>query len=423
MNALRSYLAARMHRRVFLWIGVTLVTAAAVVVGVYHLAWPHPDAAQREVDRLRRFASGRFAQVWNDPVRRDELARATARDLEVGVRLTDLQGTPLAAFGPACRRTRFTTPVRVDGRAVGHVQVCPPRRWRPSRWGVLASLAVLVLTVWIASGLISRRLLRPLEELAQVARDIGAGKLSSRVKLGRDQAGEVGVLAVTLNDMAARIERQIADQRELLAAVSHEIRTPLGHLRILLELAADQGVDPATVADLEREVREIDGLVDQLLASSRLDFSALRPVALDARAVALDALSRASVPAERLVAPEGPLPFQADPTLVLRALANLLGNAARHGGGVTALRIEADDRTLGFVVEDQGPGFAAEARARAFEPFYQGPDGQRAGRGALGLGLALVRRIALAHGGDAFIEDQTTGAAVGLRIRTAPPGS
>jgi hypothetical protein len=133
MNALRCYVAARMHRRVFLWIGVTLLIATAVVVGVYHLAWPHPDAGQREVDRLRRFAGNRFAEVWRDPARRDALARSTAQDLEVGVRLVDPAGGLLAAHGPACRHRRLTSPVHDDGRLVGHVQLCPPRRWRPSR--------------------------------------------------------------------------------------------------------------------------------------------------------------------------------------------------------------------------------------------------------------------------------------------------
>ena len=138
-------------------------------------------------------------------------------------------------------------------------------------------------------------------EVIRVARDIGDGKLKSRLELGR-HGGELGVLADAINDMAARIERQLADQRELLAAVSHEIRTPLGHMRILLETARDAAATAAVLAELEREVREVDGLVGQLLAGSRLDFGQLDRRPLDLGELAADvatALERRGRPDRR----------------------------------------------------------------------------------------------------------------------------
>ena len=99
--------------------------------------------------------------------------------------------------------------------------------------------------------------------------------------------------------MAGKIERQMRDQRELLAAVSHELRTPLGHVRVIGDLLASTA-DPAHLAQLEREVLEMDRLVGELLAGARLDFSAMTPTRLDAAALAATALERSGLPADRL---------------------------------------------------------------------------------------------------------------------------
>ena len=273
---------------------------------------------------------------------------------------------------------------------------------------VLAVAAVL----WIASGGIAWQLTRPLWQVARVARDIGDGRLESRLELGR-HAGELGLLSDAINDMAARIERQLRGERELLAAVSHEIRTPLGHMRILLESARDRGADPALCDELDREVLEVDRLVGQLLAGSRLDFEALDRRPLEAAELAALALDRAGLPVEILDVVAEETALVGDPTLIARALANLLDNAVRHGGGVSRLGLRPDSGDGGggalvFEVEDRGPGFAADELPRVFESFYRG---RQRGHGSLGLGLALVQRIAAAHGGRAWAENLPGGGA------------
>jgi two-component system OmpR family sensor kinase len=278
--------------------------------------------------------------------------------------------------------------------------------------------------LWMASGAIAWRLIRPLLEVIRVARDIGDGKLKSRLELGRHD-GELGVLSDSINDMAARIERQLADQRELLAAVSHEIRTPLGHMRILLETARERGTGAELVADLEHEVLEVDRLVGQLLAGSRLDFGAIDRRELDAGELAALALERAGIDHDRLDVTVDSARVVGDPTLLARALANLIDNAQGHGGGLTCLRVRASDNPKSsadgvvsvdgeivpevvFEVEDSGPGFTPSEIDRAFESFYRGAS---RGHGSLGLGLALVKRIASAHQGRAWAENRPTGGA------------
>ncbi len=287
--------------------------------------------------------------------------------------------------------------------------------------------------LWMASGAIAWRLIRPLLEVIRVARDIGDGKLKSRLELGRHH-GELGVLSESINDMAARIERQLADQRELLAAVSHEIRTPLGHMRILLETARERGTEPGLVVDLEREVLEVDRLVGQLLAGSRLDFGAMDRRELDAGELAALALERAGIDHDRLDVTVDGARVVGDPTLLARALANMIDNAQGHGGGLTCLRVRCGPNghrlasgsapptvaslsqqelpeiqpEVIFEIEDGGPGFTPSEIDHAFESFYRG---ERRGHGSLGLGLALVKRIAGAHQGRVWAENRDAGGA------------
>jgi signal transduction histidine kinase len=217
--------------------------------------------------------------------------------------------------------------------------------------------------------------------------------------------------------MAGRIEQQLQDQRELLAGVSHELRTPLSRVRLLLELGRSGADLPRTLDEVEGEVVEMDRLVGELLAGARMDFSAMTRVTLDARDVAARGLERAGLPPALLRVEAEQRSFQGDPTLLGRALANLLDNAARHGNGVVAVRVTGEPRALVFSVEDGGPGFARGEEAKLFQPFSRGTSASGREQGGLGLGLALVRRIAEAHGGRAFAENRPAGGArVGFTV-------
>lgn len=291
----------------------------------------------------------------------------------------------------------------------------------PSRLALWLALGGAALILWMASGGIAWAVTRPLVELVSVARDIGEGKLDRRMRLRPmgGHGGEVAILAEAVNTMATRIEQQLADQRELLAAVSHELRTPLGHLRVLIDTAREQpafGAEAQPIfVELEREVVELDGLVDQLLVHSRLEFDRLERLELDPVALAVRALERLGEDASKLEVETEVETIVGDPTLLGRALANLLSNARAHGRGLERLRVhDGDDGKLCFSVEDRGPGFAEGEPERVFASFVQGR--ARAG-GSLGLGLSLVERIAKAHGGRVWARNRDAGGAcVGLSV-------
>ncbi|HLL01530.1 MAG TPA: ATP-binding protein [Myxococcaceae bacterium] len=421
MTRLGRYIRARLHRRIFIWFGLSILVTGLVVSTVMNLAGG--SSWRQEMDRARVFASNRFAEVWNVPERREALVQGISRDLNVDMEVLDTSGALLSRTGAPCERPDLTFPVMREGTELGLVKAC---YWhmRPRRpWRLILPLVLSGAMLWLLSGAIARRLTRPMDELVRTASELGAGKLEARVKLGRGASGEMGVLAEAFNDMAARIERQMADQRELLAAVSHELRTPLARMRVLTEILRDGAGDPKTLDQVDREVVELDALVGELLASSRLDFGQVTSRPLEARELAARALERTGLAAELLSVESPDMALVGDATLLGRALANLLENARRHGQGAEALRIFEREGLLAFCVDDRGPGLLPGEETRIFAPFYRKDRGGEAREaGSLGLGLALVQRIARAHGGEAFAENRPGGGArVGFTVQRAGP--
>ena len=269
------------------------------------------------------------------------------------------------------------------------------RAWLTAHpWRAVLLFGIPALCLWTAAGRIARRISEPIYELTRAAKEIGQGNLAARASLGRGAIGEIGVLSSAFNDMAvaagtpADRAARAAGGGVARAADAARAHQAAGGDRPAIrrrgrERYATSGapakIAPATLDDIEREAIEIDTLVGELLASARLEFQAVTRKPLEAGEAARRALERAGEDAAKLAAPPGPLPFVADPTLIARALANLIDNARKHGGGLDGIAVRAGDGTVVFEVSDRGPGFAPGDEARVFDRFYRGGADARGG--------------------------------------------
>ena len=264
--------------------------------------------------------------------------------------------------------------------------------FRARRPGPLLMLALVALAVGVGAYPVVRRVTRRLEKLKASVDALGAGELSARVTIeGRD---EVAQLVGSFNRAAARIEELLGAHKALLANASHELRTPLARIRMAVELMKEDA-DAARRAELERDIAELDALIEEILLASRLD--AMRDTGrfepVDLLGLAAEECARyedAELDGERLS-------VHGDPRLLRRMVRNLLENARQHGAPPIEMRVRTVDGRAEIRVCDHGAGVPEAERDRVFEPFYR-RTGSSVGAG---LGLALVRQIARRHGGDA----------------------
>jgi signal transduction histidine kinase len=259
---------------------------------------------------------------------------------------------------------------------------------------VLILPIAVVLAFALGAYPIARRLTRRLARLQAGVEQFGAGDFSTRVSVtGHD---EVAALARSFNASAERIEALVKSHRLLLANCSHELRTPLARIRLGLERIGPHS-DRAIHDELARSIAELDELIGEMLLSSRLDALRTLERSEDVDLLALAAEEAAHV--DRSV--EGtPVIIRGDPILLRRLLRNLLENAHRHAGGATRVYVHKNvSGEAELSVEDRGIGVAEDEREKIFEPFYRSPRAGAASMG-FGLGLALARQIARAHGGE-----------------------
>ncbi|MGZ5802620.1 MAG: sensor histidine kinase [Xanthobacteraceae bacterium] len=267
-----------------------------------------------------------------------------------------------------------------------------PRR-HPA-FGMVLFLGLIALVVAITAFPVVRGLTRRIERLQGAVETLGSGNLGARAKVeGRD---EVALLAQSFNQAAARIEELVSAHRLLLANASHELRTPLSRIRLGLELYQDTG-DAKYKEQLQRDIGELDFLIDEILLASRLeaDRGAHAMEDVDLLAVAAEECARY----ETCTLDGDTVIVRGDARLLRRMTRNLLENARRHGAPPVRVSVRRVENNAVFEVADAGRGIPEAERERVFAPFYRlGEDGQGAG-----LGLSLVRQIARVHGGDAIV--------------------
>ncbi len=279
--------------------------------------------------------------------------------------------------------------------------VDPQERGPPA---LLITLLLLAIAIALGSLPIARRITRRLERLQSRVDALGAGQLSTRVDIeGKDEVAE---LARSFNRSADRIERLVEAQRHVLAGVSHEIRTPLARMRVALELL-ESGDRPELRERLMQDIADLDDLIGELLLASRLDTIDQFEHTEEVDLLALLAEEAARTGADVSGAP---VTIHGDPRMLRRLIRNLLENAQKYAGGslVEAVAAPIGEGGARLSVSDRGPGVPEDERERIFEPFYrsrQTPEHDR----SVGLGLALVRRIAVRQGGSVACVDRPGG--------------
>jgi signal transduction histidine kinase len=296
-------------------------------------------------------------------------------------------------------------------------------------FALVAALS-LVLAL-IASYLAGTSVTAPLRRMAAVAARVDGGDLEPRMEASGPSDSEVRVLADAFNHMLDRLAAAFEGQRGFIADASHELRTPLTVIRGQLEVLA--ALDHPTAEDVARaehhvqsEVTRMARLVDDLLvlaAAGQVDFVTPESVQLNSFVTELwDGLSLTADRRFEL----GPVPdgfVRADPDRLAQGVRNLARNAIEHtepSVGLVRLEVQAlPGGRISFAVIDDGPGIPAAERERVFERLYR-PDRARSREsGGAGLGLAIVRAIAEAHGGTAIADAAPAG---GARVELVLPG-
>jgi signal transduction histidine kinase len=397
-------------RRLYLKIYLTIVASLVLVVLITGAMWrfgsgDSDSPAEQTLAMVGELASFALPPAAAPAEAQQRAVAELAQRLKSDLALFSQTGAPIAAAGrrlPPPPRDGEGGWMRGPGGPAWSLRL-PDRRWvvvrapRPIRHpalGLILFLCGVALAVAIGAYPVVRGLTRRLERLQTGVETLGAGNLSARVSVeGRD---EVARLAESFNRSAERIEDLVGAHRMLLANASHELRTPLSRIRLGLELWQETK-DPAYKTEIERNIAELDGMIDEILLASRLGASPKLHLeeGIDLLALAAEEAARCdgcSVGGE-------PVAVRGDRRLLGRMVRNLIENATRHGRPPVEIAVRRDGATALLEVTDCGDGVPETEREKVFQPFHRL---RGDGKGA-GLGLALVRQIARLHGGDAAV--------------------
>ena len=382
-----------------------------------------PDA-DRPPDLRARAAELQAALTGRDTTAvvldRDGAVLAGEREPDVGTR-----GTAVMPPGPdgeagyiatdgARRVLVVTLPLRARDSTSGSLELRTPldlidEALRRQRQLVLAGI-FLTVVAGTAGGLwLTTASLAPLRKMIARCSRIAAGDFTGRLNRAPSR-DEVGQLASAFDEMAERIEATLAAHRRFIADASHELRTPLTAISGLNEVLLRGGQDDPESADrlahaMYRQVQRLGRLAERMLDLARLD----APLATRLRPLDLGRLLWEFLPGARALAPGRELELRAGPAVVIQAdevlleqaVLDLVENAHRYSAGGAS--IELGWALAGTGVEiwvaDEGEGIAAEDLPHIFEPLYRSERSRSAASGGAGLGLAIVRAIAEAHGG------------------------
>jgi two-component system, OmpR family, osmolarity sensor histidine kinase EnvZ len=273
--------------------------------------------------------------------------------------------------------------------------------WMVATSAILLAIAIVFL----------RNQIRPILRLTAAVDDFGKGRAVA--DFPPRGAREVRQATIAFHQMRQRVERQIEQRTAMLAGVSHDLRTILTRLRLQLAFIEDS----ADVDALKSDIDDMNRMLEGYLAFARGD-SDEETASTDIAAL-LDELAEAG----RVSGHVAEASFSGDPIVRVRpqsfkrCIANLVGNAGRHGETVAISGVHADG-LLTITIDDDGPGVPFEEKEAVFKPFYRLDDARNLDETGTGLGLPIARDIARSHGGEITLTDSPMG---GLRVTVTVP--
>ncbi len=352
------------------------------------------------------------------------------QDADGLVVFSNIPGHELGTTGGDVAGDGNTLPVEVDGQIVGTIRFADragagnagetpeanflARVDRAILWSAAAAAALALLLGAILAGTISR----PVRELTDATKVLASGDLGHQVPVRTKD--EIGQLAQSFNQMSADLARANQLRRQMTADIAHDLRTPLSVILGYSEALADNKLPgtPETYEAMHRQAQHLNRLIEDLRTLSLADTGQIslvrRPIdprgLLEHTALAYLPAAEAQGIALEVEQVDAPL-ISVDPDRILQVLGNLVSNALRHTpeGGRVVLSATTGDGQVRLCVRDSGPGIPDEELPHIFDRFYRG-DTARQSNGASGLGLAIARSLAEAHGGRITAENVTGGA-------------
>ncbi|UZK67880.1 ATP-binding protein [Sphingomonas sp. M1-B02] len=416
-----------------LLIAIALFAAQALNFGLalrasaeYRLAQATRPAVTRLVDALERETRtrslqpdrGRVRRVAVNPIpagleRRPEVAAELRRQLaEVGIAAaridTGIRANPEAEpdargfrRGPA---TSLMIAIEQPGRGWLTVNSGWPRPDRRLFVNLTIQTLILYAIILLPVMWIVRRISRPLRSLADAARDFRPGEGTEPL----EERGPSDVRAVVgaYNTLSLRVNAMLDEKDRMLGAIGHDLRTPLAALRVRIESVEDDD-DRARMADT---IDEMNRTLDDILSLARLGRPSEPPTDVDLSAL-IDAVVEDFRDLDADVSfEEAPrLKMRMRPSLMRRALRNLIENAVKYGGGATEVRLIPGERSVAIEVADRGPGIPPDKLAAVFAPFTRLETSRNRETGGIGLGLALAKAIVGDAGGDIVLANRAGG--------------
>ncbi|WP_313706888.1 ATP-binding protein [Massilia sp.] len=289
--------------------------------------------------------------------------------------------------------------------------------WAEALWLFLTTLAGIALAVLVA-GHVAKRILVPLNAVADGIRRVAHGDLSVRAVVADRSMGEAAALVDDFNHLADRLQRATEERAFWNAAIAHELRTPVTILRGRIQGLAD-GVFEADGTQFRRLLLQVEGLarlIEDLRAVSLAESGHLALqwqeacLSRDIEETAESFRESFASKGQQLVLDLQAVQVWCDPMRIRQALLALLDNARRHASpGAITVRSRTVENTYLLTVEDQGPGIDPELAPHVFEAFRRAAKVEEGRDRGSGLGLAVVATITQAHGGQAHCEPTGTG--------------